>query len=108
MKTVTFYISSGRKHAQYTLWEKYLDDANPTSRWAKNEWYVCNLGNDKSRALKKAKEIIKSFKADITTNDYKVIDNTSANFTLNPYGSQPVDGWDAKNLLIVSTSEVHL
>lgn len=107
MKTFTFYISSGRKHAQYTLREIIEDDSVTDNRWRKMEGYVCNLGNDKTRALKKAKEIVNDFKSKLTqNNNSRVVDNTSADFSLNPYGSQPIDGWDAKNLLIVEDEGV--
>ena len=105
--SITYYISSGRKNAQYTLWEK-RNSPKETNRYHRNtEHYICNLGINKNKALKKAREILESTKkhyANYPNSNVEIIDDLNAGFGLNNYGEGPVDSWDAHNLHEVETN----
>jgi len=105
MKTIiTYYISSGAKNAQYTLWQKrdYNYEPGETGRnWSRRnrDNYICNLGNDKNRALNKARKIYNGdrhiYKADPKI---VVVDNLETGFQLNAYGESPKTVWDRNSL----------
>jgi len=68
-KTPTFYyISSGRRNAQYTLRMKYNEvvwfntTGGPQSSLRERDYHVKNLGRDYGKAIEKAKDYVKKLK----------------------------------------------
>jgi len=74
---VVYYISTGKKGAQYTLRVKFTDFINVMEVRERDE-YVMNLGTNPDRALVKANEYA------IKHNNAPVANQTD--FSLNPYG----------------------
>jgi len=96
--TITYKISSGKKNAQYTLWEERFCPAG-MDRYSRNYAnYICNLGIDKDKAIAKATEIVKSSEIQYANTDVEIINALNTEFKLNKYGEGPVDVWDAENL----------
>lgn len=96
-----FYISSGRKNAQYTLRQHRWTEGHIPGNGTDVDFYIRNLGTNEEKALAKAREVVEHYRGLWTENPSVVIlDSLDTEFSLNPYGEET---WDTYAKYVVTT-----